>query len=86
MQLAFGAISGPDLRVSDYATLPYPDVTDHPSRGDQTKTIMQSVRIPWLDLIEGLEEVTTAQLTEIRFKFDRHTKGLVAIDEIQFTE
>ncbi len=85
IQVRFGSVSSPDVRVSTVARLPYPDETDHPGWGNETKTIMQTVRIPWTRLLEGLEPELLSSLSEIRLKFDRHQDGLLILDEIQFT-
>ena len=47
---------------------------------------MQTVRISWETLMEGLSDVSLDELTEIRFKFDREQDGLLAVDEIQLTK
>jgi hypothetical protein len=85
IQVMFGSTPSPDVRVSTITRLPYPDETDHPTRGNQTKTIMQTVRIPWASLLEDLEPGLLSELSEIHLKFDRHEAGLLILDEIQFT-
>jgi hypothetical protein len=74
------------VQVSSIVALPYPDVTNHPSRGNQTKTVMQTVRIPWSDFFEGPVQEPLSRLTEIRIKLDRHRSGLLAFDELQFSK
>jgi hypothetical protein len=85
VQAWFGSSPGPEIKVSDYATLRYPERTNHPSRGNQTKTVMQTVRIPWTDLLGPGGAGRLNELTEIRLKFNRHPNGLLVIDEVQLT-
>jgi hypothetical protein len=85
VQLKLGSVDSKTVLVSSIVALPYPDVTNHPSRGNQTKTVMQTVRIPWSDFFEGSTQEQLSRLTEIRIKFDRHRSGLLAFDELQFS-
>ena len=78
IQLNFGTSAGPQVRISDYGTLHYPIVT---SSG--TKSVKQTIRIPWKDLFGETKPGTN--VTEIVLKFNRHNSGLVSIDEIQLT-
>ncbi len=73
------------VRVSDYARLPYP-VAVSAWPGDVTKTIMSSVRIPWTSFVPPGEDVNWNDLDQIQFVFDRHSDGLLVIDEVQFTQ
>jgi hypothetical protein len=79
VQLRFGNVNSTAVLVSSKAALPYPEDT-----GGGTKTILQTVRIPWQDFVPKGDQQMSA-LTEIHLRFDPHDAGLLAIDEIQFT-
>ncbi len=86
VQVVVGGVAGPQVKVSSYQPLPYPMVTDAPPWGGGPKTILQTIRIPWTDLF-GKPNITDPKaLTEVIFKFNRHTTGILAIDEVQFTK
>lgn len=85
VQLHFGSTVGPEVPVSNYAPLPYPVVTS-PGRHyvGTTKSIQQTVRIPFADL-RPEPHFRTSDVTQIVFKFNQRASGNLAIDEIQFT-
>lgn len=85
VQLRFASGDAPEVAVSSLAALPYPEETDHPKRGNQTKTVLQTVRIPWRRFLGDRPLGQLMELTEIHLKFNRQAKGLIALDEIQFT-
>lgn len=84
VQLRFSGGQGPSVRVSDYVRLPYPEEVGNTWAG--TKTVMQTVRIPWQDLYGSTFNLATDRPREIVFLFEEQGTGLVVIDEIQFTD
>ena len=84
VQLQFVGATGPELKVSDYATLRFPVKVNKGLAGGGTKSVMQTVRIPWKDLIGSVPY--NVKVTEILLKFNKRNTGKLVIDEIQFTE
>ena len=76
----------PAVRVSGFARLPYPVPVTAWGGQDKTKTIMSSVRIPWSSFAPEGEDLPWNDLDQIRFAFDRHSEGLLVLDEIQLTQ
>jgi len=75
--------ASPEVLTSSYQPLPYPMVTGgHPQGGP--KSVMQTIRIPLRDLVNDPRDLIN--ISEIILKFDRHASGIVAIDELQFTD
>jgi hypothetical protein len=73
-----------EVQTSGYYNLFYPMVTTgNPSWGG-AKSVLQTIRIPLKDLVREPAEIEN--ITEIVLKFNRHPKGIVAIDEVQFTD
>ena len=81
IQIMLGSSAGTEVKVSDYEPLPYPMVTTNRN----PHSVMQTIRIPWKDLLGKTNKKELTNLSEIIFKFNRQTSGLLAIDEIQFT-
>lgn len=84
VQLRFVGGQGPSVRVSDYVRLPYPEEVGNTWAG--TKTVMQTVRIPWKDLYGSSFNLGRDRPRAIVFLFEEQGTGLVVIDEIQFTD
>jgi hypothetical protein len=85
VQLRFASGDAPEVAVSSLAALPYPEETDHPVHGNQTKTVLQTVRFPWRRFLGDRPPGQLRELTEIHLRFNRQATGLIALDEIQFT-
>jgi len=85
VQIRLFDVDLPEVAVSSLVALPYPEVTNHPKRGNQTKTVLQTLRIPWSRFLGDRPLAELGHLSMIRLKFNRQQSGLVAIDEIQFT-
>ncbi len=90
VRLQVGGSRGPAVRVSDYVSLVSAvDVpgtwTDTYLGYKATKTIMSSVRIPWVHLLPE-EGGDLSGEWQLRFELDQHANGLLVIDEIQASE
>lgn len=83
IQVSVGTSPEVEVHTSNYQPLPYAMVTAGPSWGGP-KSIMQTIRIPLKDLVKDARELE--RISEIIIKFNRQTSGIVAIDEIQFTD
>jgi Cutinase len=81
VQVFWGAVPGPEVRVSDYTRLVYPD-----HDAFRPKSIMSSVRIRWADLKPPEHGEDLDDPTRIILRFDQRPSGWVILDEIQFTE
>ena len=79
VQMSIGSVAGPEVRTSSYQPLPYPMVTP-----GATKSVMQTIRIPLRDLVNDPRHL--ANISKIILKFNRHATGIVAMDELQFTD
>ena len=79
IQLEFSSGVGPEVSVSDYGELVYPLVTNI-----GTKSVQQTIRIPIEHLI-GEGDPETSQVRKIILRFNKQSTGLIALDEIQFT-
>ncbi|MCP4542633.1 MAG: hypothetical protein GY832_36385 [Chloroflexi bacterium] len=89
VRVSVGGVMGPAVRVSDYVRLV--DAvhvtgtwTDSSFGYAATKTVMSTVRLPWEHLLPP--ELNFDDDWEIHFELDRHSAGLVVIDEIQASE
>jgi len=86
VQLVVNNTPGPQLKISDYAKLPYPAITSGGTENRGVpKTIKQTIRIPWKDLLGNIPKERAKEVNEIVLKFNRANSGLMAIDEIQLT-
>lgn len=90
VRLRIGGDSGPAVRISDYVRLvPAVDVPGTWIDGyfghKATKTVMSSVRIPWAHLLPD-EDFEAADEWALRFEMNRHTEGLIVMDEMQASE
>lgn len=83
VQVSYGSYTGPEVQTSNYQPLPYPMVTGGHSQGGP-KSVMQTIRIPLRDLVNDPRDLTN--ISQIHLKFNRHASGIVAIDELQFTD
>ena len=83
VQVFIGSVPGIEVQTSSYHPMPYPMVTSGQTNGD-SKSIMQTIRIPLRDLVNGPNDVEN--ISEIVLKFNRHASGIVAMDELQFTD
>ncbi len=72
------------LRVSSYASLPYPYDAEATSGDNGPKSVMGTVRIPLASFIVNSSQVDLNKLKTITFRFDRTTKGEIALDDIEF--
>jgi len=83
--LELGNVTTNELRVSDFAALPYPAKTTR-CGWDDTKSVLQTVRIPLRKFVRHHPWWKLHHLTRIRLKFDQKPTGLLAIDDIQVTK
>lgn len=79
VQLEFAEGPGPEVAVSSYGTLVYPLDTDR-----AMKSIQQTIRIPFEDLRVS-PRVRSSDVKAVRIKFNRQSRGNIALDEVQFT-
>lgn len=79
VQLEFSGGTGPEVAVSTYGTLIYPLVVNF-----GTKSIQQTIRIPFADLKQNSSNIPK-DVRRIILRFNRQNSGNIAIDEIQFT-
>jgi hypothetical protein len=81
--LDLGGTMTNELHVSSFNPLPYPEQTKACWFGDDTKSVLQTVRIPLHEFIEHHPGWHLHDLSKIHLKFDQKASGLVAIDDIQ---
>ena len=81
--LDLGGTMTNELHVSSFNPLPYPEQTKACWFGDDTKSVLQTVRIPLHEFIEHHPSWHLHDLSKIHLKFDQKASGLVAIDDIQ---
>lgn len=89
VQLVFDQSAGPEVEAASYARFPYPlpaaqlyyGTPDDPA----PKSVLQTVRIPMERLYGDLPLEARGKLTEIIIKYNRSPKGIMGVDEIQFT-
>ncbi|WP_165824086.1 alpha/beta hydrolase [Pseudochryseolinea flava] len=79
VQLEFEEGAGPEVAVSSYGTLSYPLITYY-----KMKSVQQTIRIPFEDLRIS-PQVKTADVRAIKIKFNRQSRGNIALDEVQFS-
>lgn len=82
LELGPGVLTGP-LHASAFNALPYPEQTNACWAGDDTKSVLQTVRIPLEEFVEHHPGWHLHNLSKIHIKFDQKLTGLVAIDDIQ---
>ncbi len=81
VQVIWGTVPGPQVQVSSYTRLVYPDHSAY-----RPKSVMSSVRIRWADLKPPEQGEDLADPTRIILRFDQRPSGWMILDEIQFTE
>ncbi len=83
--LELGGVTTNELHASNFNKLPYPEQTQV-CGGDDTKSVLQTVRIPLHEFVEHHHNWHLHNLSKIRLKFDQKASGLVAIDDIQIAK
>ncbi len=83
--LELGGVTTNVLHASNFNKLPYPEQTQV-CGGDDTKSVLQTVRIPLHEFVEHHHNWHLHNLSKIRLKFDQKASGLVAIDDIQIAK
>jgi len=78
VQVEFTGGTGPEVAVSSYGKLVYPLVTN-----SGTKSVQQTIRIPLADL--SSDKFKSSDIRRIILRFNRQSKGNIAVDEIQLT-
>jgi hypothetical protein len=79
IQLEFSSGMGTEVQISDFGVLVYPLVT---TAG--TKSVQQTIRIPFNHLISKSGD-RARDIRKIILRFNKKASGLLAVDEIQFT-
>ena len=79
VQLEFADGPGPEVNVATFGRLIYP-----PSGLFDTKSIQQTIRIPFVNLNKSASN-RPSDVKAIILRFNRQNNGNVAVDEIQFT-
>jgi hypothetical protein len=83
--LELGGTMTNELHASSFNLLPYPEQTKV-CGGDDTKSVLQTVRIPLHEFVEHHSSWHLHDLSKIHLKFDQKPTGLVAIDDIQIAK
>lgn len=86
LRLQLGTQLTPALHASSFDALPYPEPANHPMKGDVTKTILKTVRIPLSRFLAENPNLDLQALSQIQLMFDRQPSGLLAIDDLQLTQ
>jgi hypothetical protein len=84
--LDLGGTMTNELHASGFNPLPYPEQTNACWAGDDTKSVLQTVRIPLHEFVEHHPGWHLHDLTKIHLKFNQKPSGLVAIDDIQIAK
>jgi hypothetical protein len=84
--LDLGGTMTNELHAFSFNPLPYPEQTNACWAGDDTKSVLQTVRIPLHEFIEHHYGWHLHDLTKIHIKFNQKPSGLVAIDDIQIAK
>jgi len=84
--LDLGGTMTNELHAFSFNPLPYPEQTHVCWAGDDTKSVLQTVRIPLHEFVEHHPGWHLHDLTKIHLKFDQKPSGLVAIDDIQIAK
>jgi hypothetical protein len=83
--LELGGVITNELHASSFNPVPYPEQTQY-CTGDDTKSVLQTVRIPLHEFVEHHHNWHLHNLSKIHLKFDLKASGLVAIDDIQIAK
>ena len=78
--------SSPQIRLSSYASLPYPWEAEATSGDNGPKSVMRTVRIPLTAFTVNSSQVDLNKLQTITFLFNRTVKGEVALDDIELVK